>query len=126
MGPVRLGCGRLMPSSSPRIRPFLALMQGLLLTVRAGLRGPDALSADGSHQSHFSVPPLGGTPTIERLGARGGLPPAARDGRVARRRACASRRDLPDVRRHPEPGGRPRRAGSCRPRPAASRSTKHT
>src|SRR5215212_9343892 len=101
-----------MPLLSPRIRPLLALMQGLLRSVRGGRLalhfdvsrpGPGALTP--LHQP-LLVPPPGRTPTIERLGARGGPTPAARDGRVARPGACASRRDLSDVRSHPEsPGG---------------------
>src|ERR671932_198033 len=64
-----------MPLLSSRIRPLLALMQGLLRTVRGGRLAP-----------HADVPPLGlssvttrgRTATIERLGARWGTSPAAR------------------------------------------------
>ena len=114
----------------PRIRPLLALMQGLLRTVRGGrlARHLDGAAfvppaADGRHQPLLTppsggrfttVPPSGATPNLERLGARWGMSPAARDGRDARPRACPSRRDLPDVGSHSEPPGRPRRTGSCR------------
>src|ERR687886_819300 len=99
-----------MPLLSSRIRPLLALMQGLLRTVRGGRLAPHA---DVPPLGLSSVPTRGRTVTIERLGARWGTSPAARDGRHARSRACALRRDLSDVRRHPPPPARPRALGTC-------------
>ena len=113
-----------MPFPRSRIRPFLALMQGLLCTVRGAISfGRVTPDADARQLSLSSVLTPGRTTTIERHGARRGTLPAARDGRHARS-ACAFRRDLPDVRRHPEPPGRPRSRGTCRttsPRPPKHR-----
>ena len=109
-----------MPLLHPRIRPLLALMQGLVRTVRGGRL---ARHLEGAVNL---VPPSGLTPKIERLGARWGMSPGARDGRDARLRACPSRRDLSDVGSHSEPPGRARRTGSCRSYRSAQRPPKYS
>jgi hypothetical protein len=104
---------------------LVAFLVGTTLRTIGGNRGPRQPVAPlppgpvAGARRHYLLSSLlaasaGERQTIERLGAQWGPSPAARDERRARPWACATRRDLPDVRRRSQLPARPGGAASCR------------